>query len=281
MASKNEATAADPAAPTAERDVGGPRSLTRLLALFGQLSQKPEGLSLAELSVSLESPKSSLLNLLRPLVAEGYLIHSSGSYRLGPSIFRLSASVISAWGFPKLIRPLMEELVTRTRETAMLGVPNSQAGEVTFAEVVDSPQPVRLQVPVGVTRPLHISPSGWVLLAQLEPATCEAYIDGLAIETPTVPVATPITRASLANEIEKIRRDGVGISLDAVTSGVGSVVAPVFNADGQCVATLGIAGPSGRIRQDLDSIRAAVIETAAKASAVMADRSPARSARTA
>jgi len=51
-----------------ERDVSGPRSLTRLLGLFGVLSQATNGMTLAELSVSLESPKSSLLNLLRPLV---------------------------------------------------------------------------------------------------------------------------------------------------------------------------------------------------------------------
>ncbi len=84
-----------------DRDVTGPRSLTRLLGLFDVLSMTPDGMSLAELNVTLESPKSSLLNLLRPLVAEGYLIHSAGQYRLGPSIFRLAASVMSAWNFPR------------------------------------------------------------------------------------------------------------------------------------------------------------------------------------
>ena len=50
-----------------DREVGGPRSLTRLLGLFGILSKTAEGKSLAELSATLGSPKSSLLNLLRPV----------------------------------------------------------------------------------------------------------------------------------------------------------------------------------------------------------------------
>ncbi|MFL6679759.1 MAG: helix-turn-helix domain-containing protein, partial [Burkholderiaceae bacterium] len=61
------------AEPSADRDATGPRSLARLLGLFDVLSLMPNGMSLAELNVTLESPKSSLLNLLRPLVAEGYL----------------------------------------------------------------------------------------------------------------------------------------------------------------------------------------------------------------
>ncbi|MDX9974236.1 MAG: helix-turn-helix domain-containing protein, partial [FCB group bacterium] len=111
-----------------ERDVTGPRSLARLMALFGLLSRASDGMSLAELNVALETPKSSLLNLLRPLVAEGYLLHGNGNYRLGPSIFRLSAAVLAAWNFPKMIRPFMEELSRRTGETVLLGVLNRVEG---------------------------------------------------------------------------------------------------------------------------------------------------------
>jgi len=55
------------------RKVTGPRSLMRLLGLFDALAKSKEGLTLADLNTELSSPKSSLLNLLRPLVASGYL----------------------------------------------------------------------------------------------------------------------------------------------------------------------------------------------------------------
>ena len=57
----------------AARKVTGPRSLMRLLGLFDALAKSKEGLTLADLNTELSSPKSSLLNLLRPLVADALL----------------------------------------------------------------------------------------------------------------------------------------------------------------------------------------------------------------
>jgi DNA-binding IclR family transcriptional regulator len=86
----------------------------RLLGLFDALAKSPkDGLGLAELNTVLNSPKSSLLNLLRPLV--------SGRYRLGPSIFRLAGTIMSIWNFSNTVRPFLEELAVRSRESVYLG----------------------------------------------------------------------------------------------------------------------------------------------------------------
>src|SRR6202048_611588 len=83
----------------AARKVTGPRSLMRLLGLFDALAKSKEGLTLAELNTELSSPKSSLLNLLRPLVASGYLNYDSGRYRLRPALFRLARDRLSGLEF--------------------------------------------------------------------------------------------------------------------------------------------------------------------------------------
>ena len=44
----------NPVADSAERAASGPRSLTRILGLFGALTQQPDGLSLADLNALLE-----------------------------------------------------------------------------------------------------------------------------------------------------------------------------------------------------------------------------------
>ena len=247
-------------------DVTGPRSLTRLLGLFDVLSLSPDGMSLAELNVTLESPKSSLLNLLRPLVAEGYLIHSSGMYRLGPSIFRLAASVMSAWNFPKMIRPFMEDLCARTGETVLLGVLNREAEVLTYVEIIDSPHPIRYQIPVGTTRPLYASSAGRLLLAYADKPWRDAYLASVQFKVKT---AIPVTRALLAREFEKIRGEGASTSLDNYMIGLAAIAAPVFDGDGRCIASLNIAGPSDRFRNELDSLKAVVKEVAARASGVV------------
>jgi len=266
MVTRKKQTTAEEVAAVPDRDVTGPRSLTRLLGLFDVLSLMPNGMSLAELNVTLESPKSSLLNLLRPLVAEGYLIHSSGVYRLGPSIFRLAASVMSAWNFPKMIRPFMEELVSRTGETALLSVLNREAEVLTYVEIIDSPHPVRYQIPVGTTRPIYASTAGRLLLAYADKPWRDQYVTSVAFKVKT---ATPITRASLTRELEKIRSEGLSSSIDGYMVGLAAVAAPVFDGDGRCVASLNIAGPTDRFRNELDTLKAAVKEVASRASGVV------------
>ncbi len=256
---------------SADRDATGPRSLARLLRLFDVLSLMPNGMSLAELNVTLDSPKSSLLNLLRPLVAEHYLVHSAGVYRLGPSIFRLAASVMSAWNFPKIVRPFMGELVERTGESALLGVLDHEAELMTYVEIVDSRHPVRYQIPVGTTCPVYASTAGRLLLAYVDKLWRDQYVNTVAFKVKT---AIPLTRASLVRELDKIRAEGVSSSIDDCSIGISAVAAPVFDGNGRCVASINIAGPSDRFRHNLESLKATVKDVAARASGLVGRTEP-------
>ncbi len=207
-------TRTSPASETKEEatsEPSGPRSLTRVLGLFELLSQRPGGMSLAELNLALESPKSSLLNLLRPLVGEGFLVHAGNSYRLGPAIFRLAAGVMAAWDFPPLIRPFMEELAQRTRETVMLGVLMPEAEAITYVEIIPSPHPIRYQIPVGTSRPLYASSAGRLLLAHSDAAWLRTYLASVNLKAQ---MEQPMTRAGLRQELEQIRADGLSCSFN-------------------------------------------------------------------
>jgi len=252
-----------------EKNLAGPRSLTRLLGLFGVLSQAAHGMSLAELSVTLKTPKSSLLNLLRPLVAEDYLLHGNGNYQLGPSIYRLCSGVLASWNFPKLIRPLMEEASRRTGETVILSALNREAGTVTYVEIIDSPHPVRYQIPVGTTRPLYATSGGRLLLAYADKNWLDEYLASVTFNTKT---AVPITRQILMRELKQIRADGLSCSMDFYLKGLSGVTAPVLNTDGHCIAALTIAGPTERFRHNFKSLKATVKQVAEKVSGITADK---------
>lgn len=253
-----------PAADAAvDRDAMGPRSLMRVMRTFSLLSQAQRGISLSELTAALETPKSSLLNLLRPLVADGYLLNHGGSYRLGPAVFRMSASVLSAWNFSKIIRPYMEELSQRTGETVLLGVLNKEAGVLTYLEVIDSPHPVRYHITAGTTRPLYASSAGRLLLAHADPQWLEEYLDILVIKGRT---AAPIHKTWLRKQLPRIQEQGAEWAIDVYMTGLASAAAPVFDSDGRCIASLSIAGPSDRFRHELESLVATVKDVAAHAS---------------
>ena len=249
------------------RTVTGPRSLTRLLALFDALSASPDGMTLAELSVTLGSPKSSLLNLLRPLVTEAYLIHGGGFYRLGPSIFRLASRLLDTWQLLRIMRPFMEELAASTGESVLLSVMNAEKKLLTYVDIVHSAHPVRYQIAVGTVRPLYASTAGRLLVAYADRAWRQDYLAKVEFDGHT---SMQMTKAWLKRDLEQIVEDGVAWSVDGFMVGLSAVAAPLFDASGACVASLNIAGPTDRFRADLDSRKAAVRECATRASKALA-----------
>src|SRR5829696_8500242 len=183
----------------AQQQDNSPRSLTRVLGLFGAIAKSGDGMTLARLAVELGSPKSSLLTLLRPLVAKGYLIHESGVYRLGPAIFKLAADILSTRSFPKLIRPFMQQLMESSHESVYLAIIDKGARCVTYVEGVESPQPVRYMAPLGSPRPLYCSAAGRPLLAYADDAFREQYVNSVQLKSMTDRTLT--NRAELKKEL--------------------------------------------------------------------------------
>lgn len=261
----------------AARESSGPRSLERLLALFDVLSTAPNGSSLAELSTLLGSPKSSLLNVLRPLVSEGFLVHDGNTYRLGPAIFRLASGVLHAWYLPRVMRPLMQQLARQTGESVMLSVSDVEKASMIYVDIVNGPHPVRYQIPVGTVRPLFASTAGRVLLAHSEAQWRRQYLAGVDLDAA---LATPLSKAALKKEIEQIQAQGIASSMDVYMTGLSAVAAPLFGDGGRCVACLNIAGPTDRFRTHLERFRDLVKAAAGKGSKLIAaaEASPAAGA---
>lgn len=248
------------------REPTSPRSLTRVLGLFGAIAHAGEGMTLARLSAELASPKSSLLMLLRPLVAKGYLTHEGGLYQLGPSLFRLAADILSTRSFPKLIRPFMQQLAERSRESVYLAVIDRQARCVTYVEGVESPQAVRYMAPLGAPRPLYCSAAGRLLLAHEDAAWREAYLRTVQLKPMTERTVT--NRSQLRKELEKIRKTGLAISIGEAVPGAAGLAAPVFDTEGKTVAALLIGAPVDRFERELPALRKLMKEVATQASGI-------------
>lgn len=252
-----------------EKEFSSPRSVTRILGLFESLAGASDGLSLAELSVTLGSPKSSLLTLLRPLVAEGYLTHGSARYRLGPFIYRLAADILATRRFPKLIRPYLEELAARSGESVYLSVLDRETQTVTHIEGIDSSQAVRYVSPLGAPRPLYCTAAGCLLLAFQDKDWVDRYLRSAKLKAMTPRTITD--RTVLRRELEKIRKDGIAISIGQLAQGAAGIAAPLFNADGTVAAALVIAGPANRLEQEIPALRELLTGVAALASGLMRD----------
>lgn len=248
----------------ATSEVTGPRSLTRLLGLFDVLAKSKDGMTLAELNQALQSPKSSLLNLLRPLVVDGYLACDNGRYRLGPSIFRLAANIMSVWNFSSTMRPYLEELAQQSGESVYLGVLDTAGSVITYVDSIDSAKAVRFSVPVGAARPLFSTAAGRVLLAFGDQEWVEDYLRNVKITAFTPHTIT--SRRALRDELENIRRTRISVSMGETFPESGAIAAPIFGADGKLIAAIAIGAPVSRIEPRLAELRPIITDIAARAS---------------
>jgi len=242
------------------------RSAMRLVALFEVLAKSEEGVSLAELSATIAAPKSSLLGILRSMVALGYMEHGHGLYRLGPKSFRLAADILAIRRFPNLVRPILQDLAARSGETVFLVVLDRLAQRVTYADIIDSANPVRYTVPTGTTRPLYVSSGGLMFLAYQDPAWIDAYICSTSLE-PLTP-RTITDPEQLRERLATIRREGFAISLGETVPGAAGIAAPIFNADGSVTAGLLIGAPLDRFEQELPELKRLLREAVTRVSGI-------------
>ena len=253
----------------ATRQKTGPRSVMRILGLFEALTLRDDELSLAELSVELDAPKSSLLTLLRPLVDEGYLIHYKGKYYLGPRIFRLSADVLATGKIRTLVIPFLEELSKRTHETAFYAVLDPNAKVAICTEVINSPQALRFDMRVGMTFPLYQTAVGSILLAHQDKEWLEAYLKWVKskkLKLDDHSPIVPLSRTEALKRVAEARENGVAVSMSQWAPESGAIAAPVYAGDGSLAGVFGVAGPAKRMQSRLDELTAVLKEVAAAAS---------------
>jgi DNA-binding IclR family transcriptional regulator len=241
----------DAAADSAEGSSA--RSSARLIAAFEALATSEEGMGLAELSLAIGAPKSSLLGILRAMVQMGYMAHAHGLYRLGPRSFRLAADMLAVRRFPSLVRPVLHDLHTRTQETVFLVQLDEVARRSTYVEGIDSPNPVRYTVPTGTSRPLYVSAGGLMLLAFQERRFIDTYLGSVSLDPLTPRTITDVRE--LRRRLQLIRREGFAVSIGETVPGAAGVAAPIFNSDGSVSAGLLIAAPVERFERGLPEFK--------------------------
>jgi DNA-binding IclR family transcriptional regulator len=248
------------------RGASGPRvarhrATDRIIDILELAATSPEGLALKDVSRGVETPKSSLLPLLRTLTARGYLEQGrAGEYRLGSRAAELGARSRGGQDLVGNARAALVALMRRTGETVFLATLSGDGHALVYADKVESEQIIRYSSGVGDRRPLHATASGKALLAFLpEPRRAEilAALDLVRYTERTV-ATLPALRASL----DEVRRAGVCINVEEIVPGACGIAAPIFDRRAAAVAACAIGGPTDRVRPRLRELAAHVKATA-------------------
>jgi IclR family acetate operon transcriptional repressor len=243
---------------------GGPRSLMRVLNILGLLSKSPEGMSLAALSAALESPKSSLLALLRPMVASGYLEQVDNRYSLGRTTFQLAADVLAERSFPKILRGFLQELAERSNESVYIAAIDRDSKVVTYIEGIESRRAVRYATPTGTVRPLFVSSAGRLLLSLQEDEFIDQYLARGGFVGPVS--GKPIEVGPLRQDLARIREAGFAVSINEAVEGAAGMAAPILIPGKRTTHAFMLAAPSDRFSKAQTELVALMSDVARRAS---------------
>jgi DNA-binding IclR family transcriptional regulator len=223
-----------------------------LLFLF---SEAEPTLSLQEIAARLKLPKSTAYRFVNTLREAGVLTQDAESrrYRLGVRLLGLQAAVLRPADLRAAALPIMQGLVAHSGETAHLVERRGNLAVIT--EVVESPHVLRMAPKRGQTFPLHAGALSRAILAFLPPPDIARL---MRARRPTAYTPnTPAAPAAIANALRQVREAGVAVSLQEVTVGACGVSAPILDARGWAIGSVGISGPMQRLTAER---RAALME---------------------
>ena len=219
--------------------------LAKALDALNVLASEPSGLTLSELSLRLDLPKSSVFRYLATLEQYGFVERTSETdrYELGLRLFELGNLVASQFDYIQAALPFMRSLLEKFGETVNLAI--LRDSQVVYLQILEGTRSMRMAAQPGLRNLPHATALGKAILAYLPEQ------DVLAIVAQNgLPALTPHTITSvdkLQAELEQVRRQCYAIDNIENEEGVRCIAAPIFDHDNQVIAAVSLSGPVNRM----------------------------------
>lgn len=229
-------------------------ALTRVLGTMAAMDQQTVGLR--ELARMLGTPPSSVQRTLESAEELSLVASSGGQWELGWELFRL-ASIVQARHPFQGAAEILDELSTRTGETALLAVYDARRRERMFTAASQSRQSVRFVPDLYSWLPMHAGASALAILAYRPDEERQAlYAQG------SPPVTSTTTPEAVEAALDEVRRNGYAVTHDGVYLGASGVAAPIATRSG-VTSSVAVIMP----KQRFDDAREATIVGHVKAAA--------------
>ncbi|WP_442603004.1 IclR family transcriptional regulator [Paenibacillus sp. KN14-4R] len=233
------------------------RAVERALDILLCFTQVHE-LSLTEISQRVDLHKSTVHRLLASLEVKGFLIRDAASdkYRLGFSLWELSANLSQSDDLGVILLPEMERLRDSLGETVSLYLRDGM--ERVRIQAVQSNHAIRRVAPVGARMPLFVGASSKVLTAYADEAVQEQVLQEAQRSTPG------FDRDSYLQHLRETHRMGYATSFEEREPGAAAIAAPVLGRSGKLAAALAVSGPANRLTPEMMLAYAPIIIEAAR-----------------
>jgi DNA-binding IclR family transcriptional regulator len=250
--------------PRTDADPETPKVLDKALRVLDAFGGTRERWTEADLRRHLGMPSSSLNRILRGLERAGYVLRDeAGSYRLGIGAVRLGDRARASLDLPGIVDAELRALAQATSELVLFAVAEPALGTALYIAAVDSPQRLRVTAELGTRVPLTAGATARSLLAFAPEALREQVL-----ARPREPLAqgTLLNEAEIRGRLDLIRANGWGISWQETFDGAWALAAPILDAGGNALASIGVAAPISRHSGEVEeATRQALLRAVARA----------------
>lgn len=252
--------------PKQTRETPTIQSLDRGLAILEAVAESPQPVPLKELTDLIGIDRSSVFRLANTLRQRRFLANPKGSkdYILGPTAWRLSRKYGRSGrsGLGTFFHDYLRELTRKLGETSHITV--REGSQVLFIDHhAPTGQVVSVAGQTGEFAPLYCTAHGKALVADMD-------LDGLQTVLGRAPLHaytknTIVSLSKLAKVCAQIRADGFALDDGEYLDEVRCVAAPIRDARGEIVASVGISAPLTRLPKQRSLNAAADVVATARA----------------
>ena len=196
-----------------------------------------------ELADRLDIAPSTAHRHLQTLRRFGYVVESSGDYRLGLQFLTVGGHVRASRNAYDLAHDAVVELTEQTKERVQFLV--EEQGQRVYLYTETGENAVRANAKIGRRGPLHCSAAGKAILAKLPVPRVESIIEEHGL--PRVTENTITDPDVLFEELEAIREVGYAFNREESTLGLHAVAAPVTEIGDGVIGALSVSGPAHRL----------------------------------
>lgn len=216
--------------------------LQKGLALIQLFSKTCPKLTVAQAAKMSGLTQSAARRFLLTLLHERYLQTDGRYYWLTPKTLRLGQAYVDSAQFPRMVRPIVEYIASRTEEHASVGVVDED--ELVYIARSRHTPFNSTSVRLGERVPIFCTAGGRLWLASLPEAECEAVLQRITREQRTPYTVTDV--ALLMEKIAQVRRQGYATIEQEFEIGMLVLAVPLTDREGTWWGALSLTSHQSR-----------------------------------
>lgn len=218
------------------------RTLLRAIDILELLSKSKEGYTLAQLSSMLDSPKSSIFDIMKTLVYKNMVIEDNQSgitkYKIGLQSFLIGSSYLNDTDIVNIAKNDLIDLANRMQATTFMSILDDDM--VTYLYKYESEKTIITTANIGSRRSIHSSALGKVMVAFGTDEDLKRAIQRTDFVAYTEYTITSVEK--YLDQLKEVRIKGYAKSDREDTLQQVAAAAPIRNHDGKVIAAISCVG---------------------------------------